>query len=251
MVARTNIRAILTVAGAVALALGAVLFLGCDPGPAPGMAGSAPAVQDPPAAEPFKQPPLPYARDAMAPYVSAETFEYHYGKHQKAYVDILNRLVAGTPNEKKPLEAVIMGAEGPLFNASAQVWNHTFFWNSLKPGGGGEPTGKLAEAIRRDFGSYAGFRAELVKAATGLFGSGWAWLVLDGDKLRVIQTSNADLPMKHGQEALLVIDVWEHAYYIDYRNARPKYVDAVVDHLVNWDFAAANYARATQAPPAQ
>ena len=140
-----------------------------------------------------------------------------------------------------------MAAEpGPLFNNAAQVWNHTFYWNSLKPKGGGEPAGELAEAVKRDFGSYAKLREELARAAVSQFGSGWAWLVLEDGKLKVVQTANADLPMKHGQTALLTLDVWEHAYYLDYRNARAKHVDVVLDSLVNWDFAAANYARATK-----
>lgn len=207
---------------------------------------AAPAWGQAPAA--FEQPPLPYAQSALAPFISAETLQYHYGKHQKAYVDVLNQLTAGKPEAELPIEEVVMRAQGPLFNASAQVWNHAFYWRSLKPGGGGEPSGALAEAARRDFGSNAGLKNALAQAAASLFGSGWAWLVLEDGKLKVVQTANADLPMKHGQKALLVIDVWEHAYYIDYRNARAEYVDAVLDHLVNWDFAAENFARAVRRP---
>jgi Fe-Mn family superoxide dismutase len=200
-----------------------------------------------PAAAPFTQPPLPYDQGALAPFISAETMQYHYGKHQKGYVDILNKLVAGKPEAGRTLEELVKAAPaGPLFNASAQVWNHTFYWNSLKPNGGGEPSGKVAEAIKRDFGSYAQFREQFAQAATSLFGSGWAWLVLEDGKLKVVQTSNADNPMRRGQTALLVLDVWEHAYYIDYRNARAKYVAAAIDHLLNWDFAAANLAKARQ-----
>jgi Fe-Mn family superoxide dismutase len=240
-------------AGAALAALGcAGLSGGRGPAPAapearaPAPAPAPSAAQ--PAAGPFSLPPLPYDRAVLAPHISAETIAYHYGKHHQAYVDNLNNLVAGTPEAGKKLEEVIMTASGALFNNAAQAWNHTFYWNSLKPGGGGEPSGELAEAVKRDFGSYARFREEFARAATTLFGSGWAWLVLDGGKLRVVQTANADLPMRHGQAALLVIDVWEHAYYIDYRNARVKYVDAVLDHLVNWDFAAANYAKAAKQP---
>ncbi|MCX5795186.1 MAG: superoxide dismutase [Elusimicrobia bacterium] len=203
----------------------------------------------PPVAGAFTQPPLPYDQGALAPFISAETMQYHYGKHQKGYVDILNKLVAGKPEAGRTLEELVKTAPtGPLFNASAQVWNHTFYWNSLKPKGGGQPAGDLAAAIKRDFGSFAEFRTQFAQAATSLFGSGWAWLVLDHGQLKVVQTSNADNPLRHGQTALLVLDVWEHAYYIDYRNARAKYVDAVIDDLVNWDFAAANYAQAVKKP---
>ena len=191
----------------------------------------------------FDQPPLPYAEDALAPAVSAETLRFHYGKHHKAYVDVLNKLTAGTPEAGRGLEELVKTAPpGPLFNAAGQVWNHAFYWRSLKPQGGGEPSGALAEAIKRDFGSYAKFREEFARAATTLFGSGWAWLVLDGGKLKVVQTSNADNPLRRGQKPLLVVDVWEHAYYIDYRNARAQYVDACLDHLLAWDFAEANLA---------
>jgi len=197
---------------------------------------------------PFALPPLPYAESALAPTISAETLQYHYGKHHKGYVDVLNKLSEGKPEAGMKLEEVVMSASGLMFNAAAQVWNHSFYWDSLKPKGGGEPAGELAAAIKRDFGSFESFRKEFAQAALTLFGSGWAWLVLDGGKLKVIQTSNADSPMKHGQTALLCLDVWEHAYYIDYRNARAKYVDAVLDKLVNWDFAAANYAKAAAKP---
>ena len=189
----------------------------------------------------FELPPLPYAKDALMPFMSPETFDYHHAKHHAAYVNNLNKLVAGTENEAKSLEDIIMSAApGGLFNNSAQVWNHTFFWNCLTPGGGGEPTGALADAIARDFGSFATFREKFAATAAGQFGSGWGWLVLNGDKLEVMQTSNADLPMKHGKKALLTIDVWEHAYYIDYRNLRAKFVDTVIDKLLNWDFALKN-----------
>jgi Fe-Mn family superoxide dismutase len=190
----------------------------------------------------FELPPLPYAQDALAPHISAETLEYHYGKHHKTYVDNLNKAVAGTPDENAPLEEIILKAEGPLFNNSAQVWNHTFFWSSLSPTGGGEPTGAVADKIGADFGSYAEFRKQISEAGATQFGSGWAWLVDNGGKLEVIKTANADLPMKHDLKALWTIDVWEHAYYIDYRNARPKFIETVLDSLINWDFVNQNLA---------
>jgi len=188
----------------------------------------------------FELPPLPYAMDALAPHISQETLEYHYGKHHQTYVTNLNKLTEGTELADASLEDVIAKAEGGLFNNAAQVWNHTFYWSSMKPGGGGEPTGELAAEIEKAFGSYAEFRAAFVDAATTQFGSGWAWLVQGADGLEVMKTSNADLPMRHGARALLTIDVWEHAYYIDYRNARPRYIETFMDHLVNWDFAAQN-----------
>ncbi|MFH1417602.1 MAG: superoxide dismutase [Planctomycetota bacterium] len=191
----------------------------------------------------FTLPQLPYDRNALEPHISAETLEFHHGKHHNAYVTNLNKLIAGTPYEDKPLEDIIASSEGGVFNNAAQVWNHTFYWNSLKPGGGGEPTGTLGDAISRDFGSFAKFKEAFANAGATQFGSGWAWLVLEGGKLHVTQTANADLPMKHGQTALLTIDVWEHAYYVDYRNARPKYIDAVITNLLNWDFAAKNFER--------
>ncbi len=193
---------------------------------------------------PITLPDLPYGRNALEPHISAETLEFHHGKHHNAYVTNLNKLIAGKPEEGKPLEEIILSAEGPVFNNAAQVWNHTFYWSCLKPGGGGEPGGALADAIRRDFGSFQAFRSALADAAATQFGSGWAWLVAEGGRLKVVKTPNADLPLRHGQTALLTIDVWEHAYYIDYRNARPKYVETVIDHLLNWDFAAKNFQKA-------
>lgn len=193
----------------------------------------------------FTLPDLPYEKNALEPHISAETLEFHHGKHHNAYVTNLNKLIAGTPHEHKPLEDIIASSEGGMFNNAAQVWNHTFYWNSLKPGGGGEPTGPLGDAIKRDFGSFAKFKEAFADAAATQFGSGWAWLVLDGAKVQVTKTANADLPMKHGQIALLTIDVWEHAYYVDYRNARPKYIDAVIANLLNWDFAATNFEKAS------
>lgn len=189
----------------------------------------------------FELPPLPYDKNALAPHISAETLEYHHGKHHQAYVTNLNKLLEGKPEANKKLEEVIMGAgEGPVFNNAAQVWNHTFYWHCMKPNGGGQPTGDLADAIKRDFGSFEKFSEEFANAAATQFGSGWAWLALQNGKLTVTKTGNADLPMKHGQKALLTIDVWEHAYYIDYRNLRPKYIDTFLKHLVNWDFVTKN-----------
>jgi superoxide dismutase, Fe-Mn family len=179
-------------------------------------------------------PELPYAYDALAPHLSAETFEYHHDKHHKAYVDTTNQLIAGTDDENASLEELIMKAEGKLFNQAAQVWNHTLYWNSMAPGGGGAPSGAAGDAINEQFGGYDAFREQFKTAATGQFGSGWTWLTYDGGQLAVSATGNADLPMKHGQTAVLTCDVWEHAYYIDYRNARPNYVDAFLDHLINW-----------------
>ncbi len=190
----------------------------------------------------FELPALPYAQDALAPTISAETMEYHYGKHHQTYVDNLNKAVAGTADEDASLEDIIMKAEGPLFNNAAQVWNHTFFWNSLSPNGGGQPTGAIADRIAADFGGYDAFRAQITDAGLTQFGSGWAWLVETDGKLAIMKTPNADLPMKHGAKALFTIDVWEHAYYIDYRNARAKFIEVVLDNLVNWDFVNANLA---------
>lgn len=192
---------------------------------------------------PFTLPELPYPKNALEPHLSAETLEFHHGKHHNAYVTNLNQLTEGKPEASKPLEEIIRTATGGVFNNAAQVWNHTFYWQCLKPHGGGAPTGRLAELLTRDFGSVGKFKEQFRDAATTLFGSGWAWLVAEGGKLKITQTGNADLPLKHGQTALLTIDVWEHAYYIDYRNARPKYVEAVIEHLLNWDFAAANLAK--------
>jgi Fe-Mn family superoxide dismutase len=189
----------------------------------------------------FELPALPYPKDALAPHISVETLDYHYGKHHQAYVTNLNKLLDGKPEASKSLEDIIKSSEGGVFNNAAQVWNHTFYWKSMKPAGGGQPTGDLADAIKRDFGSFEKLAEEFTAAATTQFGSGWAWLVQNADKkLAVIKTGNADLPLKHGQKALLTIDVWEHAYYIDYRNARPKYIETFLKSLANWDFAAAN-----------
>jgi Fe-Mn family superoxide dismutase len=189
----------------------------------------------------FTLPPLPFDKGALAPHMSAETLDFHHGKHHNAYVTNLNKLVEGKPEANQTLEQIIMAApEGPLFNNAAQVWNHTFFWNCLKPKGGGEPTGDLKAAIDRDLGGFAKFKEDFTAAAVGQFGSGWAWLVAEGGKLKITKTSNAGLPMKQKQTAILTVDVWEHAYYIDYRNARPKFVETVLASLINWDFANQN-----------
>jgi Fe-Mn family superoxide dismutase len=194
-------------------------------------------------------PPLPYAMDALAPVISSETLSFHYGKHHKAYVDNLNKLVAGTDLAETPLEQVIKAVAGKsdkagIFNNAAQIWNHTFFWNSLKPGGGGAPTGAVAPAINAAFGNYENFKKEFANAAMTQFGSGWAWLVAERGALRIMKTPNAETPLTTGQTALLTIDVWEHAYYLDYQNRRADFVAAVIDKLLNWEFANANLAKA-------
>jgi Fe-Mn family superoxide dismutase len=194
-------------------------------------------------------PALPYAMDALAPVISSETLSFHYGKHHKAYVDNLNKLVAGTDLAETPLETLIAAVAGKpdkagMFNNAAQIWNHTFFWNSLRPGGGGAPTGAVAPAINAAFGSFDNFKKEFANAAMTQFGSGWAWLVAERGALRIMKTPNADTPLTTGQTALLTIDVWEHAYYLDYQNRRADFVAAVIDKLLNWEFANANLARA-------
>ena len=189
----------------------------------------------------FTLPPLPYSLDALAPHLSRTTLELHHGKHHQKYVDTLNDLVDGKSNDD--LEAVILGADDrKVFNNAAQHWNHSFYWQGMTPDGGGQPSGELAEAIERDFGSFDAFRKELADEAETHFASGWAWLVHDGSKLLVTSTHDADLPLKHGQRALLTIDVWEHAYYVDYQNKRPDYIATFLDELVSWDFVASNLA---------
>jgi Fe-Mn family superoxide dismutase len=190
----------------------------------------------------FTLPSLPYAKDALAPHISAETLEFHYGKHHQAYVDNLNKLVVGTPHENSTLDEIIQKTfSGPVFNNAAQVWNHTFYWNSLSPKGGGEPSGALADAIKKKFGSFAAFKEIFTKNALGHFGSGWVWLIQTPDGAVDIETTpNAGTPLADGKKALLTCDVWEHAYYIDYRNARAKYVDAFWN-LVHWEFASTNF----------
>jgi superoxide dismutase, Fe-Mn family len=193
----------------------------------------------------FQLPPLPYAKNALEPYVSEKTIEFHYGKHHQAYVTNLNNLLAGHPLEKESLESIIMkSAKDPsmqgIFNNAAQVWNHTFFWSCMKPQGGGEPPQKVKEALEKAFGGVAQFKEQFKQAAITQFGSGWAWLVLDNGTLKITKTSNADLPMAHAQKAVLTCDVWEHAYYLDYQNRRPDFVQTFLDSLINWDFVAAN-----------
>jgi len=197
----------------------------------------------------FEQPPLPYDFNALEPHMSAQTFEFHYGKHHAAYVTNLNKLVQDTELANKSLEEVITASFGDsskagIFNNAAQVWNHTFFWNCMKPNGGGQPTGELADKINAAFGGYDKFKEEFKTAATTQFGSGWAWLVKDGDSLKITKTPNAENPLAHGQTALLTIDVWEHAYYLDYQNKRPDFIQTFLDNLVNWDFVAQNMSAA-------
>ncbi|MGH8086518.1 MAG: superoxide dismutase [Fe] [Lysobacter sp.] len=185
-------------------------------------------------------PPLPYEKNALEPHISAETLEYHYGKHHKAYVDNLNKMIEGTEFADMPLEDIIRKSQGGMFNNAAQVWNHTFYWNCLSPNGGGEPTGKLLEAINKAFGDFAKFKEQFSETAVKTFGSGWGWLVQRADgALALVSTANANTPLTGDDTALLTCDVWEHAYYIDYRNARPKYVESFWN-LVNWDFVASN-----------
>jgi Fe-Mn family superoxide dismutase len=187
-------------------------------------------------------PPLPFAQDALAPHISQETFEYHYGKHHQAYVTNLNNLIPGTEFERLPLEEIIKKSSGGIYNNAAQVWNHTFFWNSLSPKGGGAPTGKLADAINAKWGSFDAFKEAFTKSAVGNFGSGWTWLVKKADgSVDILNTGAAGTPLTTGETALLTIDVWEHAYYIDYRNARPKFVETFLNKLANWEFAAKNF----------
>ena len=185
-------------------------------------------------------PPLPYAKDALQPHISAETIDFHYGKHHQTYVTNLNNLIKGTEFEKASLEDIIKKSSGGLFNNAAQVWNHTFYWHCLSPNGGGEPKGKVADAINKAFGSFAAFKEKFTTSAATNFGSGWTWLVQNSDgSVEIFNTSNAGSPMTSGKKALLTVDVWEHAYYIDYRNARPKYLEAFWN-LVNWDFVTKN-----------
>ena len=200
-------------------------------------------------AVPLSLPRLPYAEDALAPVISARTVGLHHGKHERTYIETLNKLIAGTELANQPLEAIIRASAGKadkskIFNNAAQAWNHAFYWRCLKPGGGGDPSGPLRDRIASAFGSVDKFRKEFSEAAVAQFGSGWAWLVADGVKLKVVKTSNADLPLVAGSTPLLALDVWEHAYYLDYENRRAEYVDAVIGKLLNWEFAAENLAKA-------
>jgi Fe-Mn family superoxide dismutase len=196
----------------------------------------------------FTLPPLPYPENALAPVISPNTLSFHYGKHHKAYVDNLNKLVAGTEYEGATLEKVITDTAGKadksgIFNNGAQVWNHTFYWNSLKPKGGGKPTGRIAQMIDSDLGGFEQFKKDFAQAGVTQFGSGWAWLALEGGKLKIVKTGNADNPLTKGQTPVLTLDVWEHAYYLDYQNRRPDHLNACIDQLLNWDFANANLAK--------
>jgi Fe-Mn family superoxide dismutase len=193
----------------------------------------------------FTLPPLPYPDNALEPVISANTLSFHYGKHHKTYIDNLNNLVKGTDYESAPLEKIINETAGKadkvaIFNNAAQTWNHTFYWNSLRGNGGGKPSGRIAQMIDAAFGGYDNFKKEFSATTVSQFGSGWGWLVLDGNALKIVKTGNADVPFTKGQKPLLTIDVWEHAYYLDHQNKRAAYVDAVIDKLLNWDFAAQN-----------
>lgn len=198
---------------------------------------------------PFTLMPLPYDKAALEPHISAKTLEFHHGKHHQAYVTKLNELIAGTEMEKDSLEEIIKKSvkdesKKTVFNNAGQVWNHDFYWKGMKPNGGGKPSGAVAQKIDSDLGGYEKFKEDFKNAGITQFGSGWAWLVLDGGKLKITKTPNADLPMVHGQTALLTMDVWEHAYYLDYQNKRPDYEGTFIDHLINWDFVNENLAKA-------
>ena len=193
-------------------------------------------------------PALPFAKDALEPHIKASTLDFHYGKHHNAYVTNLNKLIESTPLADKSLEDIIKAvasdaSKAGVFNNAAQVWNHTFYWNSMKKDGGGKPTGALLSKITADFGTFEAFCEAFTQAATTQFGSGWAWLVLKDGKLQVMKTGNADTPLVHGAKALITIDVWEHAYYLDFQNRRPDYIKTFLEKLANWDFAAANLAK--------
>jgi superoxide dismutase, Fe-Mn family len=197
----------------------------------------------------FTLPPLPYPENALAPVISANTLSFHYGKHHKTYLDNLNKFVAGTEYEGATLEKIITDTAGKadktqIFNNGAQVWNHTFYWNSLKPKGGGKPAGRIAQMIESDLGGFDQFKKDFAQAGVTQFGSGWAWLVAEGGKLKIAKTGNADNPLTKGQTPILTLDVWEHAYYLDYQNRRPDHLNAAIDQLLNWDFANANLAKA-------
>ncbi|HVF63301.1 MAG TPA: superoxide dismutase [Casimicrobiaceae bacterium] len=197
----------------------------------------------------FTLPPLPYAENALEPVISANTLSFHHGKHHKTYVDNLNKLIEGTELEGQSLEAIVKATSGKsdkvgIFNNAAQVWNHTFYWSCMRGGGGGQPTGAIAQMIEKDFGGFDQFRKDLAQACVTQFGSGWGWVVLDGGSLKVAKTGNADTPIAKGGTPILTIDVWEHAYYLDYQNKRPDHVNAVIDKLLNWNFANENLSKA-------
>ncbi|KER10312.1 MAG: superoxide dismutase [[Candidatus Thermochlorobacteriaceae] bacterium GBChlB] len=195
---------------------------------------------------PFTLPELPYPKEALEPHLTAKTFEFHHGKHHNAYVTNLNNMIPGTEYETMSLEDIIKKTAGDatkagFFNNAAQIWNHTFYWNCMTPNGGGEPTGKLMDKINEDFGDFGKFKDAFKQAGVTQFGSGWAWLVAENGKLKVTKTLNADLPMVHGQTPLLTMDVWEHAYYIDFQNRRPDYAQTFIDKLINWEFVSKNF----------
>jgi Fe-Mn family superoxide dismutase len=195
----------------------------------------------------FEIPPLPYAKDGLEPYVSARTVELHYEKHHKGYLKKLQDLVRGKPEAERSLEELICSADGAVFNNAAQVWNHTFYWQSMKPGGGGRPGGRLRDALEQAFGSFEGFKQGFAEAASGEFGSGWAWLVSDPrGRLRILSTTDAENPLQQGLTPLLTLDVWEHAYYLDYQNERGDYIRGFLDHLLDWSFVAENLSRQTR-----
>jgi Fe-Mn family superoxide dismutase len=196
---------------------------------------------------PITLPDLPYAQNALEPHISANTLSFHHGKHHNAYVTNLNKLIEGSPLASASLEEIILKSDGGIFNNAAQVWNHTFYWHSMKPNGGGTPSGVLADKITQTFGSFDKFKEEFASAAATQFGSGWAWLVLDGNNLKIVKTANAETPIKNGQTPLLTIDVWEHAYYLDFQNKRPDYIQVFLNNLANWEFAAENFANASKA----
>ena len=228
---------------------GTALWVGGCARKAGGAGGPPEKAQPPPAVGPgpFKLPALPYPANGLEPHISRRTMGFHHGKHHAGYVRKLNLAVKGTPFASQPLEAVINATAGKpdqkgLFNNAAQIWNHTFYWKSMKPGGGGKPSGQLAARIKADFGGYEPFVRTFTKAAATRFGSGWAWLVNDGGKLSVMNTANADTPITQGKTPLLTIDVWEHAYYLDFQNRRKAYIKAFLDHLVNWEFASSRLA---------
>jgi len=198
-------------------------------------------------------PPLPYAQNALAPVISANTVALHYGKHHKGYVDTLNKLIVDTEFADMPLEQIVRAVAGhpdhvSIFNNAAQAWNHTFYWHSMRPNGGGKPPAILERLIESSFGSIEVFKKELAAAAVGEFGSGWAWLIKDGARLKIVKTGNANTPLTWGATPLLTVDVWEHAYYLDYQNRRVDYVNALIDKLINWEFAAENLSRTAPAP---
>ena len=201
----------------------------------------------PSAMEPLTLAPLPYAKTALEPHIGRETVTLHYEKHHGGYVKKLKELIAGKPEEAESLEWMVRNSEGAIFDNAAQIWNHDFYWRSMRPHGGGAPEGAMKEAITTSFGGWDPLRRELLEAGTAHFGSGWLWLVAHQDRLRVTTTPDADLPLRYGDTAILCVDLWEHAYYLDYHNERARYLEAFLDHLANWDFAGANWTSSSAA----